>query len=617
MAWIFLLLLLIPISSVVSQQNYTPNSCTTHEEKTLYTCNGHHPSCKAFLMFTAKTPYTTLPAIAALTSSPQFQIMETNGIRTSPAFPDDQEIVVPVNCSCSGEYYQANTTYHIRDDSETYSSLALNTFQGLSTCDALRHSNVNKSEYNLHRGDELSIPLRCACPTREQAASGTKFLLTYPIGVGDTLYTLSKQFNVSMETVKEANNLLDEYSIIYPFTTLLFPLSHEPSRSQIVNRGHHIARSTLPATSAVGKNKTYKLILVAGGAAGAFSLAVLLFLVFVFLHRKRNSKFTSPEQGLTLEIAKLDSKLHRFEFYEVKKATGDFTSRNRINNSVYRGTFRGEAVAVKKRNRNADNEVKMLHQIYHFNIVKLHGFCEHRDELYLIYEYVENGTLQEWLAGTRSESQKSWNQLIRIALDVANGLLYLHKFTNPVRMHNNLSTRNILLDGKLRAKIAKFSLARTSNTSFISRVVGTKGYIAPECLDAGPVTPKVDIFAFGVVLLELITGKGPIFKQDGRERLLSASVAALMERQSAEIELTCFIEPRLAENGGMEYAIQIAKLSLSCSAQDPAERPDMVDVVSILQKLQFNIQKAKYTANKAMSIETGPTFSSSSVLSSI
>ncbi|KAK6115401.1 hypothetical protein DH2020_007670 [Rehmannia glutinosa] len=606
MNWILnILITLIFFSSwIKAQQKYSGNAvfdCKNTDDETAfhhYTCNGKYPSCKAYLIFTAKFPYNTVPVISALTSSDQTETAKINNVTMFTVFPTGQEVIIPVNCSCSNQHYEAITTYQVPVERESYYTIANDTYQGLSTCDSIRRANIYSEP-----GNKLRVPLRCACPTSEQAASGTKFLLTYTIGQGDTVYALSKRFNVSVTNMSEANGVSDEFPIIYPYTTILIPLPNEPSTSQTISRGYNTVNLSPLPPPVVVKNRSKSVLSTAGIAGGALSMIIFLLLVLVFLFRKkrtqvpqirgRNANMSSPKD-LILEIAKFDRTLKVFKFSEIKKATGNFGSKNRIKGCVYVGTFRKQVLAVKKKNcGNWENEVKMLHQINHINIVKLDGFCQHNDETYLVYEYMKNGSLQEWLSRRESKDVliKSWNELIRIALDVANGLLYLHNFTNPGYVHNNITSSNILLDGNFRAKIANFSLATTPNCHVITRVAGSKGYMAPECLDAGPITPKVDVFAFGVILLELISGKCPVYEQDGRERLLSITIDDIMESHNAETELTHFIVPGLEGHGGIGFALQVVKLSLSCLRQDPADRPDMVEVVSVLLKLQLNINK--------------------------
>ncbi|XP_057793154.1 lysM domain receptor-like kinase 4 [Salvia miltiorrhiza] len=587
----------------MAQQNYSGAAiyrCNRNEATTpfeyLYACNGQRSSCRAFLIFTAKSPYATAAAIANLSSSDQAEVSRINNVTTFKVLPEGQEVIIPVECSCSGQKYQATTTYRIRSY-ETYFIIADKTFKGLSTCDALKHANTYQ-DTSLLPGQVLRVPLRCACPTAEQADAGTKLLLTYPVGHGDTLLGLSKRFNVSVVSIYEANRLLDEFAKIQPFTTILIPLPSEPSHSQAISRRYNATTSPPMPPPVALNSRSNRAPLIVGIAAGSFFLLILLLLVLLFLSHKKRAQVvegrggnaTSP-QDLILEIARFDRALKAYKFSEIRKATRNFRSRSRIKDHEYRGTFKREVLAVKKSSANAEHEVKMLYKINHFNIVRLCGFCQDKDDLYLVYEYMANGSLREWLSRRGPQHMKSWNQRIRIALDVANGLLYLHNFANPAYVHNDVTSSNVLLDGNLRAKIANFSLAREANCSDTKRVMGTKGYMAPECLDAGPVTSKVDVYAFGVVLLELITDELPVFEQDGRGRLLSTTITALMETSNAETDLCRFVASGLTENGGTKYAIQVVKLSLSCLIQDPSDRPDMVEVVSILLKMQSIIHK--------------------------
>lgn len=599
----FVLALIFLPPCIKAQQNYSGAAiyrCNGEEATTpsesLYVCNGQHPSCRAFLIFTAKPPYVTVLAIANLTSSDQAEISRINNVTTSKVLPEGQEVIVPVECSCSGQRYRATTTYQIRPD-ETYFIIADKTFKGLSTCNALRHANTYR-DTSLLPGQKLRVPLRCACPTAEQADVGTKFLLTYPVCQGDTLLGLSKRFNVNVESIHAANRFPDEFAVIQPFTTILIPLPSEPSHLQAIRGKYNVTIPPPLLPPDALESRPNKLPLIVGITAGAFFLLILLLLVLLFLYHKKREQVaegrgrnaTSP-QDLILEIARLDRALKAYKFSEIKKATRNFRSRSRIRDQEYRGTFKREVLAVKKSSGNGEHEVNMLYKINHFNIVRLLGFCQDKDDLYLVYENMANGSLREWLNRRGTQGMKSWNQRIRIALDVANGLLYLHNFANPAYVHSNVTSSNILLDGNLRAKIANFSLAREANCSDTKGVVGTKGYMAPECLDAGPVTSKVDVYAFGVVLLELITDEFPVFEEDGRGRLLSTTIAALMETSNAETDLCRFIASGLTENGGTKYAIKMMKLSLSCLIQDPSDRPDMVEVVSILLKMQSILHK--------------------------
>ncbi|KAM7517140.1 hypothetical protein LguiA_006723 [Lonicera macranthoides] len=196
---------------------------------------------------------------------------------------------------------------------------------------------------------------------------------------------------------------------------------------------------------------------------------------------------------------------------------------------------------------------------------------------------MKNGSLREWLCKKKPEGTNEWTHRIWIVLDVANGLHYLHNFTEPACIHKDIKSSNILLDANLRAKIANFSLASTAITegtdtkALTTRILRTRGYMAPEYIEMGALAPKTDVYAFGVVMLELITGKEAAITQEGREVLLTAVIASIMEGKNVQTELRYFIDPCLGENK-MKYVVGVVKLSLKCLRRDATSRPSMSDV---------------------------------------
>ncbi|KAA8537677.1 hypothetical protein F0562_027333 [Nyssa sinensis] len=585
-------------SCIESQQEYSANSvldCNNNNDETkpspsfLYTCNGQNSSCRAFLIFKSQPPYDSVPAISALTSSNPSELARINNVTGFTVFPTGKEVIIPVNCSCSGQYYQANTTFYIPTIYETYFIIANNTYQGLSTCDTLMHANPY-SEFSLEPGLPLQVPLRCACPTRNQIAEGTKYLVTYSVSWKDNLSYIGKRFNTSEKSILDANGFSKENPTLFPFTTILIALPTEPLSSQTIIHNPKLEVSPPPVSKIRKNGSKGKLYMCVGIAAGCSLLlfSVIILTIFLF-YKKRTEGFLQSDgeetksvlpKDLLAKIASFDQVLKVFKFEEIKKATENFSSKSRIKGSVYRGVFSREVLAVKRTSLDVSQQVKMLNKINHFNLIKLHGVCEHNSSFYLVFEYMKNGSLREWLQKKSSNETESWTRRIQIALDVANGLHYLHNFTKPIYVHKDIKSSNVLLDSNLRAKIANFSHARTTAKGtkihvLTTRVVGTRGYMAPEYIESGLVSPKIDVYAFGVVMLELITGKDAVVLQDGQEVLLSAAITSIMEGENAETKLGCLIDPGLEENGGMEYALQIAKLSLTCLKQDPASRPSM------------------------------------------
>ncbi|PHU27419.1 hypothetical protein BC332_05751 [Capsicum chinense] len=609
---IFFIIFTILASKGYAQQNYSGNTVMNCKEPNetgttasfLYSCNGEKFSCRAFLIFRSQSPYNSVSSISKLLSSDPDEIAHINNISRSNILDQNQEVIVPANCSCSGQYYQADTSYVIASKYDTYFLIANSTYQGLSTCSALVHENIYDA-LDLFSGLNLRVPLRCACPTRDQSRNGVKYLVTHLVTWGDNVSSISAQFSVSSQSTAYANGL-SENSVLYPFTTLLIPLLKDPSSSQTRTiKSAHI-EIFYPSRHKI----SYSSFFI--GAGAGVSLAVLCLILFIVLkHKKENKrgevlergrerkqKWNLPENVLESIIGG-DQMIKVYEFEELVAATENFSSRKRLSNCVYKGVLRGKLLAIKEMRTDISKEVKFHAKINHFNLLSLTGVCKHHQLSYIVFEFMENGSLKEWLCKDDNTGAQSWNCRIRIALDIADGLDYIQNFTAPAYVHNNISSNNILLNRHLRAKISNFSLARPADnegqgSSSMKFVDGRNGYLAPEYIETGQVTPKIDIYAFGIVLLEIITGKGAVFEQDGKEVFLSETVLESMDKESKIQELT---DPRLQVMHPLGYIIQqtdlvlrLVKLCVACLTAEPESRPSAAEIKSTLIKIQSDVQ---------------------------
>ncbi|XP_015162146.1 protein LYK5-like [Solanum tuberosum] len=274
--------------------------------------------------------------------------------------------------------------YYISPLIETYFVIANNIYQGLSTCNALVRRN-EYDEFSLRPGLELQVPLRCACPTAKQVAKGSKYLMTYSIDVGDDILKVGKRFNVSVTNIVESNGFLDENSVLYPFTTILIPLPSEPSNLDTRNENYRkpVRSFSPPPVANASKGKSKRNLYIGSGVATGFVLLLLVvsWVVLLALFKKRDRKFprrSSSHEDILVEIANIDHVPKVFKFKELKHATRNFDSKNRIKGSVYWGGFKGEILAVKIAIMDVSREVNMLHKINHFNLIKLCGYCEHK-----------------------------------------------------------------------------------------------------------------------------------------------------------------------------------------------------------------------------------------------
>ncbi|CAN0903741.1 Protein LYK5 [Linum grandiflorum] len=213
----------------------------------------------------------------------------------------------------------------------------------------------------------------------------------------------------------------------------------------------------------------------------------------------------------------------------------------------------------------ASPEINILKKINHSSIIRLSGFCVHDGNTYLVYEYAENGSLD---AKTKSRTLPlTWKQRVQIAHDVADALNYLHSYTNPPYIHKNLKTSNILLDAGLRGKVTNFGLARMAEN--------------------GLITPKLDVFAFGVVLLELLSGKEAAAASAARgEELLFSSINRVLEGDNVRDKLRAFVDPWLTEDEyPLDLAFSLAQLAKGCVSRDLNARPGMPQILMTLSKI--------------------------------
>ncbi|CAD5173500.1 unnamed protein product [Musa acuminata subsp. malaccensis] len=623
----FLALVLLCLVSCNAQQQYENNrqlDCTTTDSSTLgYTCNGVR-SCSSYLTFRSQIAYQSPVLIAYLLGADADNISRINGVATEFAnVPNDQLVLVPVPCSCSGGYYQHNVSYTLTSR-DTYFIVANDTYQGLSTCQALIAQNPYGS-LNLTAGLRVDVPLRCACPTAEQTSSGIKYLLTYLITWGDDVPTIADRFHADYQAVLHANNISSS-STIYPFTTLLVPLETEPTKDEVASSPSAPpppqTADTPPNDGSGSSSSGHKWVFVGVGiGVGLLALCCAGGLIWLLCYRQRrrrripvpdvpvpfktaessanyselSDKRSGPPTSVSVQsVRSAIESLTVYEFRALEAATAAFGEDHRIMGSVYRGVINGDAAAIKRLKGDASNEINILKQINHSNVIRLSGFCLHDGNTYLVYEFAEKGSLGDWLHHHNKNDSSSclgWKERVQIAHDVAHGLNYLHDYASPPYVHQNLKSSNILLDGELRAKLANFGLARPMEDGerphLTRHVVGTQGYMAPEYLEHGLVTPKLDVFAFGVVLLELLSGKEATFTEEGEKQdtLLWACVGSVISGEDARGRLMAFVDPCLGRQYPLELAHAMAELAMLCVARDPGSRPSMTEVLVSLSAI--------------------------------
>ncbi|RWR78155.1 putative LRR receptor-like serine/threonine-protein kinase [Cinnamomum micranthum f. kanehirae] len=243
------------------------------------------------------------------------------------------------------------------------------------------------------------------------------------------------------------------------------------------------------------------------------------------------------------------------------------------------------------------NEAHLLMRVHHRNLVPFIGYCQEDGNMALLYEYMAQGHLGSHLSASNSDAL-SWDRRLRIALDVAQGLEYLHNGCKPPIIHRDVKTANILLNERLEAKIGDFGLSKVFSDDFThvsTAVKGTFGYLDPEYCNSNNLTEKSDVYSFGVVLLQLITGKMAIVRISGsaRRSLIDWAIPMVVGGDIMDV-----IDPKLESNYDIKSIQKVAEIARACTSPKSIDRPHMRDVV---------VELKEYIGNeKALESESAP-----------
>ncbi|WCJ28667.1 Wall-associated kinase family protein [Euphorbia peplus] len=568
-------------------------------------------ACQSFLTFLARPPYDSPVSIARLVGSEAPRIALINNLESiNTTVPTETLLTLPVSCSCIDGYFQHNATYNIESSSETFFLIANSTYQGLTTCQAIKDQNENSPETNLSVDEQLLIPVRCACPSRNQIADGVLTLLMYMLAWGDTIPSIGKEFGVDPVSVLEANRLSQD-SVIYPFTPILVPLK---SDSCIANPGSlfcQCSNGSLADGSCKQDDRKFPVKFVAllgvGIGIGLLFIVLCTYKLYQFVKKRRNrihkQRLFEQNGGFLLQ-QRLSSggggqKTRIFTEEELERATDNYNESRFLGQggygTVYKGMLPdGNIVAVKRSRTIAKNqieqfinEVVILSQINHRNIVKLLGCCLETPFPLLVYEFIPNGTLSSHIHKQAQDSSSllSWENRFRIASEVAGAVAYMHSSASFPIFHRDIKSSNILLDDKYSAKVSDFGTSRSipfDQTHLTTVVQGTFGYLDPEYFYTSQFTDKSDVYSFGVVLIELLTGEKPIsFDRTEDERNLVGHFFSSIEEDC----LVRILDPIVARDAKKEDVEAIAELAERCLRSKGNTRPTMREVAIELEGL--------------------------------
>ncbi|KAL3716081.1 hypothetical protein ACJRO7_007792 [Eucalyptus globulus] len=358
----------------------------------------------------------------------------------------------------------------------------------------------------------------------------------------------------------------------------------------------------------IDARKTAKFILIGVGAGvGALLLCLFLWRLYKYIQKRKEiklkEKYFKRNGGLLLE-SELSSpqgnveKSKLFNSKDLEKATDNFNE-DRIlgqggQGTVYKGMLTdGKIVAIKKSKvidegkvEQFINEILILSQINHRNVVKLLGCCLETEVPLLVYEFIPNGTLYQHLHDPNKEFHVSWDKRLRIATEISGALFYLHSAASIPIYHRDIKSTNILLDEKYQAKVADFGTSKSvslDQTHVTTLVQGTFGYLDPEYFQSSQFTDKSDVYSFGVVLVELLTGQKPISslrEQEGRS-LATYFIISMEQNQLFDI-----VDARVLKEGKKEEITSVANLAKMCLHLNGRSRPTMKEVALELEGIR-------------------------------
>lgn len=362
--------------------------------------------------------------------------------------------------------------------------------------------------------------------------------------------------------------------------------------------------------------KKSRIGIIAGAAVGGVTITVIVVVIILYyisrgvvIKKKKKeddpdgNKWTKSIKGLKgLKVSMFEKSISKMRLSDLMKATNNFNKNNIIGDgrtgSVYKAVLPDGCSLMVKRLQDSQrsekefvSEMNTLGTVKHRNLVPLMGFCMAKKERLLVYKYMANGNLYDQLHPLEPEAKgMEWPLRLRIAIGTAKGLAWLHHSCNPRIIHRNISSKCILLDENFEPKLSDFGLARLMNpvdthlSTFVNGEFGDLGYVAPEYLRTLVATPKGDVYSFGTVLLELITGERPTHVSNAPDGFKGSLVEWITDLSSNSLFQTA-IDKSLLGKGFDGELMQFLRVACKCVSETPKERPTMFEVYQLLRAI--------------------------------
>ncbi|XP_062087467.1 cysteine-rich receptor-like protein kinase 26 [Humulus lupulus] len=362
--------------------------------------------------------------------------------------------------------------------------------------------------------------------------------------------------------------------------------------------------STITSTSAKGKKSNSSKATVIAVISTLIFVVLSISICVYFIRVKRAKKKVTYGPSFEEEEDIINDEFLQYDFGTINDATDNFSVENKLGEggfgAVYRGRLpNGEDIAVKRLSTDSGqgelefkNEVLLLAKLQHRNLVKLRGFCLEGSERLLLYEFVPNGSLDRFIFDPIKRANFDWDSRYKIIQGIARGLLYLHEDSRLRIIHRDLKASNILLNEEMNPKISDFGMARLfvledQTQDNTRRVVGTYGYMAPEYAKRGRISFKSDVFSFGVLLLEILSGQrnGSFRHGENTEHLLSYTWRSWRNGTISNN----LVDPLMRVGSGSHDIMRCVHIGLLCGQENVAERPTMNSIVLMLNSHSFSL----------------------------
>ncbi|KAJ1375166.1 putative serine/threonine-protein kinase [Sesbania bispinosa] len=486
-----------------------------------------------------------------------------------------------VKCSCLPGYKMKNDgdwSYGCEPKFSLSCNKTESSFLYISNVNLYGYDYTIMKNYTLNQCKELCLQL-CNCKAIQYTyVTGTGTFSCYPKLQLQNGYRVP-YFNAHLYLRLPANS---SYSLEESIDEYSLACSANPKTIQLeraYNKGN--------------ENRNVKFLLWFAGGLGGLEI-LCIFLVWYFLVRTRQQYSGAGSRGYNLALGGF----RKFSYSELKQATKGFSEEigRGTGGIVYKGVLSDQRVAAIKRLKEANQgeedflaEVSIIGRLNHMNLIEMWGYCAEGKHRLLVYEYMEHGSLAENIKSSRLD----WATRFNIALGTAKGLAYIHEECLEWILHCDVKPQNILLDSDYQPKVADFGQSKLRNRndtkySSFSRIRGTRGYLAPEWVFNLPITSKVDVYSYGIVILEMITGKNvtrDIDIIDGVEKQHLSMVAWLREKQNkGSVWVNEILDPTVEGSHDENQMEALARVALQCVEEEKDKRPTMSQVVEMLQK---------------------------------